>query len=228
MYKLRNKDTWKPFRKRPRSFFLFLCKMKYEAIIFDLGGVLINLDYHKTTAAFEALGVPDFSELYSQANQTDLFSDFETGKISAQRFINELLVYLPQGTSPNKVVNAWNQMILNVPMESIQLLDRLKKDYPLFLLSNTNELHVPVVRREWSKVTDMPMEHYFNKIYFSHVMGMRKPHAEIFLEVCQREGLKPQSTLFIDDTQQHIEGAKKAGLQILHLVDQELLDPFFS
>ncbi len=202
--------------------------MKYEAIIFDLGGVLINLDYHKTTAAFEALGVIDFSELYSQAAQTDLFSDFETGKISAQRFINELLVYLPQGTSPNKVVEAWNQMILNVPTERIRLLDRLKNDYPVFLLSNTNELHVPVVRREWSKVTDLPMEHYFNKIYFSHVMGMRKPHTETFHEICKREGLNPSSTLFIDDTQQHIEGAKAIGLQVLHLVDQDLLEPFFS
>ncbi len=202
--------------------------MKFDAIIFDLGGVLINLDYQKTTKAFEALGVSDFSELYSQAAQTELFSDFETGKISAQRFINELLVYLPKGTSPNKVVQAWNEMILDVPKNRISLLSELKKSYPVFLLSNTNELHVPVVRREWAKVTDLPMEHYFDKVYFSHEMGMRKPHIETFHEVCQREGLQAEKTLFIDDTLQHIEGAKKAGLQVVHLVEPDFLDQFFS
>ena len=202
--------------------------MKFEAIIFDLGGVLINLDYQKTTKAFEALGVTDFSELYSQAAQAELFSDFETGKISAQRFINELLVYLPKGTSPNKVVQAWNEMILDVPKKRISLLSELKKSYPVFLLSNTNELHVPVVRREWAKVTDLPMEHYFDKVYFSHEMGMRKPHVETFQEVCRREGLQAEKTLFIDDTLQHIEGAKKAGLQVVHLVETDFLDQFFS
>jgi putative hydrolase of the HAD superfamily len=65
--------------------------MKYEAVIFDLGGVLINLDYSATTKAFEALGMEDFSDKYSQLSQTDLFSDFETGNISAQQFINSLM-----------------------------------------------------------------------------------------------------------------------------------------
>jgi len=202
--------------------------MKFEAVIFDLGGVLINLDYNKTTTAFEALGVHDFSSLYSQAAQTDLFSDFETGKISAQRFINEILHYLPSGTSPNSVVHAWNAMILDVPMERIHLLDRLKQKCPVLLLSNTNELHVPVVRKEWAKVTDRPMEDFFQKIYFSNEMGMRKPHKEIFIEVCNREGLNPETTLFIDDTLQHILGAQKAGLMVAHLTDPEILDQLFS
>lgn len=202
--------------------------MEIKALIFDLGGVLINLDYGKTAHAFEELGVKDFSDLYSQASQTELFSDFETGKISAQRFINELLIYLPKGTSPNKVVRAWNEMILDVPLKSIKLLENLNKIYPVILLSNTNELHVPVVRKEWAKVTDLPMEHYFQKIYFSHEIGMRKPNQEIFAEVCKRENITPENTLFIDDTLQHIEGAKKSGLMVRHLADIEMLDQFFS
>jgi HAD superfamily hydrolase (TIGR01509 family) len=202
--------------------------MEIKALIFDLGGVLINLDYGKTAHAFEELGVNDFSDLYSQASQTELFSDFETGKISAQRFINELLIYLPKGTSPNKVVRAWNEMILDVPLKSIKLLENLNKIYPVILLSNTNELHVPVVRKEWAKVTDLPMEHYFQKIYFSHEIGMRKPNQEIFSEVCKRENITPENTLFIDDTLQHIEGAKKSGLMVRHLTDIEMLDQLFS
>jgi FMN phosphatase YigB (HAD superfamily) len=202
--------------------------MKFEAIIFDLGGVLINLDYQKTIQAFDALGVKDFSALYSQAAQTELFSDFEMGKISAQRFINELLLYLPKGTSPNWVVHAWNAMILEVPLKRIELLEKLNKIFPVILLSNTNELHVPVVRREWAKTTKFSMEYFFQTIYFSHEIGLRKPHEEIFIEVCRRENLNPSSTLFIDDTLQHIEGAKKVGLLVKHLTDPEMLDQFFS
>jgi FMN phosphatase YigB (HAD superfamily) len=202
--------------------------MKFDAIIFDLGGVLIDLDYSKTTKEFEDLGVSNFSDLYSQANQTELFSDFETGKISSQRFINELLNYLPNGISANKVVKAWNAMILGVPQIRLDLLIKLKERFPIFLLSNTNELHVPVVRREWNRITDLPMEHFFNKIYFSHELGMRKPDKGIFNEVCKREGLIPESTLFVDDSLQHIVGAKNAGLITLHLTDPSLLDQLLS
>ncbi|MCE2711191.1 MAG: HAD family phosphatase [Cryomorphaceae bacterium] len=202
--------------------------MKYDAVIFDLGGVLINLDYSCTTKAFEALGMNDFSSKYSQLSQTDLFSDFETGKISAQQFINSLLPHLPEGTSANSVVQAWNKMILDVPRKRIELLLRLKEKLPVFLLSNTNELHVPVVRREWAKTTSHPMEYFFNRIYFSHELKMRKPHPEIFSEVCARESLVPENTLFIDDTIIHVEGAQQAGLQTHHLKHADELDQLFS
>ena len=202
--------------------------MKYDALIFDLGGVLINIDYAKTIHAFEKLGIADFSSIYSQAEQTDIFSRFETGKISAQRFINELLTYLPAGTSPNKVVEAWNEMIEDVPISVICLLEKLKEKHPLYMLSNTNELHVPLVRKEWAKVTSHPMDYYFKTIYFSHELGLRKPHPEIFLEVCKREEINPKTTLFIDDTLQHIQGAKSAGLLTYHLTDQKSLYQLFS
>ena len=114
--------------------------MKYSAVIFDLGGVLINLDYQKTIRSFQELGVSNFEEMYSQASQTNLFNDFETGKISAQRFVNALLDFVPAGTSPNKIVQAWNSMILDVPEDRLTLLQQLQKKLPVFLLSNTNSL----------------------------------------------------------------------------------------
>ena len=165
-----------------------------EALIFDLGGVLISIDYEKTIHAFENLGMLDFNSVYSQAAQTNLFDDFETGNISAQRFINSLLPFLKPGTSPNKVVQAWNAMILDVPSQKTDLLKRLKKKYPIFLLSNTNELHVPVVRREWSKTTDEPMEDFFTKIYFSNEIHLRKPNRDIFEFVCEEQQLIPEKT----------------------------------
>jgi FMN phosphatase YigB (HAD superfamily) len=210
------------------ALFLFICKMKYNAIILDLGGVLIDIDYQKTIDAFIQLGMVDFKSIYSQASQQKLFNDYETGQISSQYFINQLLPFLKQGTSPNKVVEAWNAMILNVPLKKIELLEKLKLHYPLFLLSNTNELHVPVVRKEWAKVTDKPMESFFNTIYFSHELQQRKPNADIFKNVCERENLDPETTLFIDDSIQHIEGASSIGLQTYHLKNSADLYQFFS
>ncbi len=208
--------------------FLFLCTMDFDALIFDLGGVIINLDYNKTIHAFEQLGMENFHDAYSQAAQTNLFDDLETGKISAQRFINSLLPYLKPGTTPNMVVHAWNAMILDVPIEKLQLLESLKGKFPVYLLSNTNELHVPVVRREWTKVTSLAMEHYFDRIFFSHEIHLRKPDRAIFEYVCQKEELVPERTLFIDDSIQHIRGASEYGLQTIHLTEPESLIQIFS
>jgi FMN phosphatase YigB (HAD superfamily) len=202
--------------------------MKYSAVIFDLGGVLINLDYQKTIRAFQELGVSNFEEMYSQASQTNLFNDFETGKVSAQRFVNALLDYVPAGTSPNKIVQAWNAMILDVPLDRLKLLQQLHEKLPVFLLSNTNSLHVPVVRREWAKSTEIPMEAFFKKIYFSHEINRRKPHQEVFDFVCNEQQLDKNSTLFIDDTLQHIEGARSAGIQTFHLTNPNDLFQLFS
>lgn len=203
-------------------------KNSITTILFDLGGVLINLDYHKTIRAFEELGVTDFSKIYSQANQNDLFDRFETGQISAQYFINALLNYLPKGTSANKVVDAWNKMILDFPKKHEELLKELKEKYTIVLLSNTNELHVPVVLREFARVSERAFSSYFDHVFYSHELKRRKPHPETFEEVCKQIGKKPSEIYFIDDSEQHILGAQTAGLETYHLTDQAELLHLFS
>jgi putative hydrolase of the HAD superfamily len=200
----------------------------FDAVIFDLGGVIINLDYQKTISAFHELGMTNFEQVYSQMAQSDLFDSYETGKISTQHFINLLLPHLPFGTSPNKVVAAWNAMILDVPLKKIALLADLKKSLPTFLLSNTNDLHIQKVRDEWKKVTDCAMEESFHKIYLSHEIKHRKPTSQAFSYVLEENGLEAARTIFIDDTLQHIVGAKSIGLQTLHLTNPEFLYEFFS
>lgn len=199
-----------------------------DAIIFDFGGVLINLDYQRTIDHFNELGIDDFESLYSQAKQSNLFDDLETGKISAQRFINGILDFLPAGTSPNKVVSAWNAMILDVPQASIDLLQQLQGKYRLFMLSNTNEIHIAKAYSAWGKTTPHTPDRLFDKVYLSHTLGMRKPHPETFQHVCDEQGLTPSRTLFIDDSIQHIEGAQKIGLNTHHLIDQSSLLSLFS
>lgn len=189
-----------------------------DAVIFDLGGVLLNLDYNRTAEAFKALGMTDFDLVYSQLKQTDLFDRFETGAISGFHFVNRLLDQLPMGTNANQVVHAWNAMILNFPKERMNWLREFSKENRIFLLSNTNSLHLEKVKRALKETTGSDdLESYFEKAYYSHELKMRKPNPEIFLKVCENHGLNPDRTLFIDDTLQHIAGAKAVGLQTIHL-----------
>jgi putative hydrolase of the HAD superfamily len=202
---------------------------QFETIIFDLGGVIIDLNYDLTRSAFEELGLADFQSTYSQFSQSSLFDDYETGKISSQRFINTLLPHLPNGCTANEVVHAWNAMIMSVPQAKIALLDKLRTDKNrIYLLSNTNEIHMQKVRREWGKVTERSMESFFDRMFLSYEIGLRKPDVEIFEYVCGKIGSDPGKVLFIDDSPQHIEGAKKAGLCALHLTDPTDLYTVFS
>lgn len=200
-----------------------------DAIIFDFGGVLIEVDYNATVVAFRELGVGNFDELYSQAAQSNLFDAIETGNISPQRFINEILHLLPPNTSPNVVVAAWNAMIKTVPEFTIELLEKLRSQTKrIFLLSNTNALHIPIALKEWQKVSDKSPYDLFDKVYLSHEIHMRKPNVEIFEYVIKEQGLDPSKTLFIDDSIQHISGAQKAGLMTHHLQSMNELQSLFS
>jgi putative hydrolase of the HAD superfamily len=200
-----------------------------EAIIFDLGGVLLNLDYDLTEKAFISLGIANFGESYSQLQQTHLFDRFERGEVSSFHFINQLLDRLPPGTTANQVVHAWDAMILDFPVERLQFLEGLSKKYRLFLLSNTNDLHIDAVRRALEKsVGHRNLEQYFEKTYFSSAIGMRKPDSTVFEFVCSENNLDPSKTIFIDDSPQHIEGAKSAGIEAFLLAKNQEVSSLFS
>jgi len=216
-------------QNKKRLYFCFMNLEKIEAVIFDLGGVLINLDYQLTSDAFKQLGMTHFDETYSQLKQTDLFDRFEIGEISSFHFINRILDKLPAGISGNKVVHAWNAMILDFPIERLEWLLELKQQKRIFLLSNTNTLHMEKVRRSLEvTVGHQRLEDFFENVYLSCEMGMRKPTPEIFQHVCRVEGLIPSTTLFIDDTLQHVEGARLAGLTAIHLEKETAVQSVFS
>jgi HAD superfamily hydrolase (TIGR01509 family) len=193
----------------------------YEAIIFDLGGVIINLNYKKTEEAFKKLFGTDFSEIYSKQSQTDIFNKLETGEISEKQFVEAMQNSSSQNSekiSHQDIITAWNAMLLDIPKERIELLEKIGKEKRIFLLSNTNEIHKKAFDKIVLDAHKMEgLESLFEKAYFSHLVGMRKPHTEIFDFVIQENKLNPQTTLFIDDSPQHIEGALKIGLQAYHL-----------
>ena len=199
-----------------------------ELILFDLGGVLIDIDYQATEKAFIELGTTNFQETYTQFQQNQVFDLFETGQISAQHFINKLLDTTRKGTSPNEVVHAWNAMILNFPEKKVQLLLDLAKTQRITLLSNTNELHMVEVKKEWSKVSQVPFASLFEHVFLSHEIKQRKPHPETFKWVCSQLNVEPEKVLFIDDSPQHIEGAKEAGLQTFYYQNDVAFYALFS
>lgn len=185
----------------------------YDAVIFDLGGVVLDIDYQRTSDAFQALGLSDFDEIYSQAQQSGLFDRFEIGSISPQHFVNELLHFLPKGTTPNKVVHAWNQMLLDFPKENIDFLKKLGAQKRIFLLSNTNELHASAFERLFRNQYGFELKSLFEKAYYSHEIGKRKPDVATFQYLCEKNNLLGGQVLFVDDTEKHIRGAESSGLQ---------------
>jgi len=187
-------------------------------IIFDLGGVLLNIDYQLTEKAFTDLGITNFGELYSQLKQTDVFDRFETGHISGPDFLGAMQEASGKNVSAQQVTDAWNAMLLDFPVRRLQLLQQLRIRYDLLLLSNTNEIHEAAFNKILFGAHGMPnIGVFFDKVYLSHRVGMRKPDVEIFRRILEENGFTPEHTLFIDDSPQHIEGAKQAGIQTIYL-----------
>lgn len=191
-----------------------MIKAETKNIIFDLGGVILNIDYNLTIQSFQKLGIPNFQELYTQANQNNVFDDFETGKISSEAFLSYVKEQSGIAISSEQIRNAWNAMLLDLPKMRLEQLKLLKPSFKLYLLSNTNEIHVEAFK----KIIDQSFgsywfENVFDKVYFSNEIGLRKPNAEIFDFVIAQNKLKKSETIFFDDSIQHIEGAKKTGIE---------------
>ena len=186
-------------------------------ILFDLGGVLFHIDYQRTINAFKKLGIADFEKRFTQHQQNDFFNAFETGKISQNVFINTLQKCLP-ACSDQVIVNAWNAMLIGLPEQHLKILEELCKNYRLFLLSNINEIHIQYINAFLKNSYNISsINQFFEKAYYSHEIGMRKPHKSTFEWMLKDSNILAEETLFIEDTAQHIEGAKQAGLKTHHL-----------
>lgn len=197
-------------------------------IIFDLGGVILNIDYKRTEQAFTALGVKDFSSLYSQFNANPLFEDLETGRVENDAFVTAMLPYLPEGTTPEAITGAWNAMLLDFPLARLQLLQQLRQHYSLYLLSNTNAIHLAAFNAILQKSRGIPsLDEFFDKSYYSHQIGYRKPEREAYQVILDENNLQPAETLFIDDTLPNVEAARELGIQAIHLqAPRTILDVF--
>lgn len=189
---------------------------KIDNIIFDLGNVILNIDYQSTIKAFEKIGIKSASILYSKSSQTKIFDQLETGKITKEDFILEIQKIIPKA-SKSEIINAWNAIIKDLPESRIDILKNLKDKFSIFLLSNTNSIHIDYIVRKIGGGKYDEFYNLFDKVYYSHEVKLRKPDPNIFKLVINENNLKIKNTLFIDDSIQHINSAKKLGLQTYHL-----------
>ena len=198
---------------------------KIKNLLFDLGGVLLNIDYNKTAKAFELLGVKQFDKLYSQADANDLFESLETGKISEEDFYGIMKKYCNQDTTDQQIKTAWNEMLLNFRLDSLNHLIKLKENYNIYLLSNTNSIHLEEFTKIFLNETGKNnLDDLFLKTYYSHIINERKPYVETYKNVLKNAGIKAEETLFIDDSIKNIEGAALAGLHVYHLLPTEKIE----
>ena len=197
-----------------------------DNIIFDLGNVILNIDYQNTIDAFEKIGVPNASIFYSKSSQLNIFNQLETGRISKQNFILEIQKFVPKA-SASQIINAWNALLEDLPNERLEILKNIKDKFSIFLLSNTNTIHIEKIIDKLGKKKYEEFYNLFDKVYYSHEVKLRKPNADIFKLVIKENCLSIKNTLFIDDSIQHIESAKKIGLKTYHLDGDETLESIF-
>ena len=187
-------------------------------IIFDLGGVFLNLNYQLTEDAFVAAGVTDFHSYFTQHFSNPLFEQLETGKISDADFYRGFREQTGANISDAIIREAWNAMLLDFPVARLQWLGEVRERYRIFLFSNTNQIHYDAFMDRFAK--DYPgvdFNSYFIKAYYSQFMGLRKPYPEAFQFILDEQQLNPAETLFIDDTPKNITGAQAVGLQTIYL-----------
>jgi putative hydrolase of the HAD superfamily len=187
-------------------------------IIFDLGGVILNIDLKRTELALQELGIDQFSNYMTQSSVISFFKDYEAGKIDDDAFIKAIQALTVKSTTEAEIIKAWNALLLDFPPKRIELLQNLKKKYRLFLLSNTNSIHYRQFQQQLYLQTGGYLEDIFEKTYYSHTINIRKPDLASFQFVINENKLDPAETLFVDDSEANIAAAKEAGLSVVHII----------
>jgi glucose-1-phosphatase len=199
-------------------------------IIFDYGNVIFNIDFSKVQQAWKQLGINNADKFYGHREQDPVFNLLERGEISVVDFRDRIreLSGKPQLTD-EQIDGAWNNIFIGIPQGNHELLQQLKDKYRTFLLSNINAIHYDYVHSYLQKEFGMANnDDLFEKVYYSHLVGKRKPDAEIFEQVLQENNLNPAETLFIDDSPQHLETAQKLGMQTYLMTAPDNIQQFFK
>lgn len=200
-----------------------------ETIIFDYGNVIFDIDHQLTINAFTQLGVQKEDGFFSHLKQNPLFDNFETGEISAVEFRDGIRKIANIQLTDQQIDEAWNTLLLGIRDGYLEYLLEVKSKVNTYLLSNNNEIHYEWIINYLKSKQQVPdMSSFFIKDYYSHLMGMRKPNANIFEFVINTHQLNPSTTLFIDDSPQHLETAKKLGLQTHLMLRSETLQEVVS
>lgn len=201
---------------------------KIRNIIFDYGNVIFKIDFNRAQQSFAKLGIKHVENFFSHQAHNPIFDQFEEGLISPSEFRDGIRKASGiQTLTDEQIDHAWNSLLIGVVEPNHELLLKAKEQYRTFLLSNNNEIHynwiMDYLKKEYQLESNAG---FFEKDYYSHLMKMRKPNAEIFQFVLDRHHLVPAETLFIDDSLQHLKTADQLGLITHHLKTDESLESY--
>lgn len=191
---------------------------RIKNIIFDFGGVLLDLDQDATFKAFSELLEMEITKDNALEKMGSFVLDIEKGELTIETFIWKIQHLKNGNIDPLKIIRAYNAMLLKMRPEIFGFLTQVKQKYNTYILSNTNAIHLQYVktnifekvynRKDWNE--------FFTKVYYSHEIGMRKPDKEIFEFVMEDAGINPKETLFIDDTIENVMAALECGWHAVH------------
>lgn len=196
-----------------------------ENLIFDLGGVLIDLDVNRMLRGFEGVGLDPRMFMAESAEKGattvcegmsvgQLLSDYQTGDITTEELLETILPECRPGTTREQLVEAWNHCLVSIPRERLETVRRWReKGHRTYMLSNTNDLHWRYISTRCFGGEGLGLEDCFDGVFLSHEMRLAKPDAEIYRSMLQRLGVRAEDCWFVDDAQVNVEAARKEGLQ---------------
>ena len=197
-------------------------------LIFDLGGVILDLSVDHTLDAFSRLSNLSKEKVQDLYTKTPGFLEYEKGMMDDSAFRDFVRQTFSIDAADAAIDECWNAMLRGIPVLKLDLLLRLQNEFKVFLLSNTNAIHLDYINRVILKGAGKePLDGYFHKAYYSHRMRKRKPDAEIFEQVLEENRLVPEQTLFLDDYAVNIEGAKALGIRTIHVTSPNLILEYF-
>jgi putative hydrolase of the HAD superfamily len=196
-------------------------------ILFDWGGVLTPLDMDGLKNAFQLLSNSSIENSIKVLFQQNFFHTLESGEIDEKQFVAEIRKYLKESVSDIEIEQAWDSILGPTKPEVIHLLKQLKNRYNIFLLSNTNSIHVRYYTKYLKDTYGINgWKDIFQQTYYSYKLGCLKPSHEIFNKVIHHSGIKAAETLFIDDSKEHINTAKELNFHTFHITNVSILDIF--
>jgi len=197
-------------------------------ILFDLGGVLLNIDPQKTIEAFGQLGMEQLIGDKGLTYDHEIFYLMEQGKVTPEEFRDGVRKLLPQAVTNQQIDIAWTAMLLDFPAIRVKLLKKLSKQFDLYLFSNTNAIHVEKYFDIFRRQHGFEVTLLFKQAFHSNEVGYRKPSAESFHEIIRLSGIRPEETLFIDDSIHNVKGAIACGLKGYWLEPGQKVEELFK
>lgn len=195
-------------------------------IVFDFGRVLLNINPLLTQEGLAELGYRPDSES-AGAKDDEIVVKLECGTITDDDFIDSVLSVVKEGATAQDIIRVWNAMLLDFPENHIVTLRKLKKDYKIYLLSNSNSIHFNSYTATFRERYGVELGSLFEKMWFSFHIGIIKPDPAIFRFILKDEKLEPSETLFVDDTLIHVEAAKSLGIRGFHLTGTQDISDLF-